>query len=145
MNELLANATAFALARPIAGDAMAYRVETAELLDVDVDHVAGMVALVATRRPGRLQIADAVQSNCEACGRAPTHPDLRHGLSRHERTDGNPCPSVSSRLQTSASWANTAAVGGASPMYYPLRAARILSIHFRSLVTQEFLFQNVAD
>jgi hypothetical protein len=29
--------------------------ETAELLDIDVDHLAGRGALIATHRPGRLQ------------------------------------------------------------------------------------------
>ena len=37
-------------------------VEAAELLDIDVDHVAGMLSLVATHRLGRFQIAHPVQS-----------------------------------------------------------------------------------
>jgi hypothetical protein len=39
----------------VAGDAMADAVEATELLDVDVDQLAGMFALVATDRLGRLE------------------------------------------------------------------------------------------
>ena len=42
--------------------------EAAELLDVDVDHVAGMFALVAAHRFGRLQVSEPRQPG------APQHP-----------------------------------------------------------------------
>ena len=47
--------TAVALASAIAGDAMADLVELAELFDVDVDQLAGLLALIASHRLGRLQ------------------------------------------------------------------------------------------
>ena len=50
-------AAAVALAGAVAGDAVADPVEAAELLDVDVDQLAGLLALVAEHRRGRLQIA----------------------------------------------------------------------------------------
>ena len=42
MDELPADAAAVALAGAVAGDAMADPVETAELFDIDVDHLAGV-------------------------------------------------------------------------------------------------------
>src|ERR1700692_3757440 len=57
MNELPADATAVALTGAIAGDAVTDLVKTTELLDVDVDQLAGMFALIATHRLGRLQVA----------------------------------------------------------------------------------------
>ena len=54
MDELPAGA-AVAVAVPPAGDAMAGPVELPELLDVDVDQLAGLVALVAPGWLGRLQ------------------------------------------------------------------------------------------
>jgi hypothetical protein len=62
VDELPADATAVALAGPIPGDPMADLVEAAKLLDIDVDHVAGVLSLVATHRLGRFQIAHPVQS-----------------------------------------------------------------------------------
>ena len=52
VDELPADAAALALAGAIAGDAMADALEAAELLDVDVDQLAGMLALVAAHRLG---------------------------------------------------------------------------------------------
>ena len=57
-----AHAAATALPGSIAGDAMADPVELAELFDVDVDQFAGMFALIAPHRLGRLQIAYPVQA-----------------------------------------------------------------------------------
>ena len=54
VDELPAGAARLALLR-IAGDAMADALEAAELLDVDVDQFAGMLALVAADRLGRLE------------------------------------------------------------------------------------------
>ena len=62
MDELPADATVVALSPAVAGDAVADPVETAELLDVDVDELAGVLALIAAHRLGRLQCADAVQA-----------------------------------------------------------------------------------
>src|SRR4030081_2924800 len=62
MEVLPAAAAAVTLAGPISRDPMAALVEGAELLDIDVDHVAGMLSLVATHRFGRFQIAHPVQS-----------------------------------------------------------------------------------
>ena len=52
----------------IAGDAVADALESAELLDVDVDHLAGMLALVAAHRLGRLDVLQPRQPG------APQHP-----------------------------------------------------------------------
>src|SRR5438067_5941392 len=60
VDELPADAAAVALAGAIAGDAVADPVETTELFDIDVDHLAGRGALIAARRLGRLQVADPV-------------------------------------------------------------------------------------
>ena len=63
VDELPADAAAScALAGAIAGDAMADALEAAELLDVDVDHLAGMLALVAAHRFGRLDVLQPRQS-----------------------------------------------------------------------------------
>jgi len=62
MEELPSDAAAVALALAVAGDAMADLVEFAELFDVDVDHLAGPLALVAAGRFGRLQGAQLVET-----------------------------------------------------------------------------------
>lgn len=51
-----------ALAGAIAGDAMADAVETAKLLDIDVDHVARLVTLISTRRLCWLKIDERKRS-----------------------------------------------------------------------------------
>ena len=48
------------LTGPIAGDAVADPLEAPEFLDVDVDDLAWMLALVAPHRLGRLQVAEPV-------------------------------------------------------------------------------------
>jgi hypothetical protein len=58
--ELPAGAAAAALA-PLTGDAVAHLVEAAELLDVEVDQLAGVVALVAPDRLGRCQRSEPAQ------------------------------------------------------------------------------------
>src|SRR5438034_7227260 len=60
MDELPAGAAGLALLR-ITGDAMADLAEAAELLDVDVDHLAGVLAFVAPDRFGRLDVAQPRQ------------------------------------------------------------------------------------
>lgn len=56
MNELVAGATTFALLA-IVRDAVAGSDEPAELLDVNMEEFAGLLALVAAHRLGGLQIA----------------------------------------------------------------------------------------
>ena len=51
-----------ALAAAVAGDAVADPVEAAELLDVDVDQLAGVLALVAADRLGRLEVLEPAQA-----------------------------------------------------------------------------------
>ena len=69
MDELPADAAAVALAGAVAGDAVADALEAAELLDVDVDQLAGLLALVAAHRLGRLQGAEPVEAQALAgCG-----------------------------------------------------------------------------
>ena len=66
MDELPANAAAVALACAVAGDAMADALEAAEFLDIDVDHVARMLALVTAHRLGRFEVAQPVQAQTAA-------------------------------------------------------------------------------
>src|SRR5713101_1273823 len=61
MDELPADAAAVALAGAVAGDAVADAVEASELLDVDVDHLAGVLALVAADRLDRVKRLQLVQ------------------------------------------------------------------------------------
>src|SRR6266478_5437487 len=61
MNELPADAAAVALAGAVAGDAVADAVEASELLDVDVDHLAGVLALIAADRLDRVKRLQLVQ------------------------------------------------------------------------------------
>src|SRR5690606_17964362 len=56
-----ADAAAVALAPAIAGDAMSDTVEAAELLDVDVDEVTGMLAFIAPHGLCRLQRTEAIE------------------------------------------------------------------------------------
>ena len=62
MQVLPADTAARTLASAIAGDAMADAFEAAELLDVDVDQLARLVALVVAHRLGRFEISDAAQT-----------------------------------------------------------------------------------
>ena len=76
-----AHAAAVALASAIAGDAVADLVELAELFDVDVDQLAGMLAFITTNRRGRLQCAELVE---------PTPPqDAADGGGRDTDLGGN--------------------------------------------------------
>src|SRR5882724_4330022 len=50
-----------ALPSTVAGDAVANAIDPAELLDVDVDHLARMLALIAARWLARLQRSDPVE------------------------------------------------------------------------------------
>ena len=53
----------------IAGDAVADALEFAELFDVDVDQFAGIFALIAAHRFGRLQSREPVEAQAAAgCG-----------------------------------------------------------------------------
>ena len=61
VDELPSDAAAVALAGPISGDPMSDLVEATELLDIDVDHVAGMFSLVTTHRLSQFQVAHPVQ------------------------------------------------------------------------------------
>src|SRR5580700_7153218 len=62
MDELPADAAAVALALAVAGDAVADLVELAELLDIDVDHLARSLALVAAGRFSGVQGALLVEA-----------------------------------------------------------------------------------
>ena len=62
MDELPADAAVVALAGAVTGDAVPYLVELAELLDVDVDELAGPIALVTPWRLGRLERAQPVEA-----------------------------------------------------------------------------------
>ena len=53
---------AVALTLAVAGDAVADPVEATEFFDVDMDHLAGLVALVTPHRHGRLKGIDAVET-----------------------------------------------------------------------------------
>ena len=62
VDEFPTDATIIALAGTVAGDAVAYAVELAELFDVDVDVLYGTLALVSARRRGRLESAQAIRA-----------------------------------------------------------------------------------
>ena len=56
------------------GDAMSHRADPAELLDVEVDKLAGVLALIAADRLGRLQRGQPIQPEpaqdaADGCGR----------------------------------------------------------------------------
>src|SRR5207302_10899939 len=57
-----ADPAAVALTLAIAGDAVADLLETTELFDIDVDDLAGVLALVAAYRLGRLQGRELVNA-----------------------------------------------------------------------------------
>ncbi len=59
VDKLPADAAAVALADAIAGDAVTDALETAELFGVGVDHLAGLLALVARHWRGRFEVAHA--------------------------------------------------------------------------------------
>jgi len=56
MDELPTQASAMAVADPIAGDAVAGLRETTELFDIDMNDLAGRGAFIAAHRLGRLQV-----------------------------------------------------------------------------------------
>src|SRR5690606_18190384 len=62
VDELPAAAAAAIVAGVMAGDAVADLVEAAELLDVEVDQLARLLALVAADRLGRLQVAQSAEA-----------------------------------------------------------------------------------
>jgi hypothetical protein len=88
VDELPADAAGPALPGSLAGDAVADALETAELLDVDVDQLAGVLALVAPDRLGRLEglelverepaqdAADGGRRYAGLCGDLPAGPAL---------------------------------------------------------------------
>src|SRR5690606_30822728 len=65
----------------VAGDAVTDLVETAELLDVDVDQLARMLALIAADRFGRLERRNAIEA------KAPENP--ADGRRRHPELGGD--------------------------------------------------------
>jgi hypothetical protein len=60
VDEIPASAAALVRTRPIAGDAVADTLKTPELFDVDVNDLAGALALIAALRLSGLQIAHPV-------------------------------------------------------------------------------------
>jgi hypothetical protein len=62
VNELPADAAAVALTCAVAGNPMADPIEAAKLLDVDMDQLAWVLALVASHGLGRIKIAEAAQA-----------------------------------------------------------------------------------
>ncbi len=84
VEELPADPPGIALAGPVACDAMPGSRETAELLDVDVDQLAGVCAFVAPHRLSRLQRRDAIeaeptQHTVDGGGR---HPEIARSAGR---------------------------------------------------------------
>ena len=83
VDKLPADATRLALSATVAGDAMADAVEAAELLDVDVDQLAGRLPLVAAHGLGGIEVAqaaDAVLVDVHISGCPPTRVALLKGL-----------------------------------------------------------------
>jgi len=62
VDELPTDAAAVALAGTVAGDPVAGPIELTELFDVDVDELAGLIALVAARWFGRLEGAQPIEA-----------------------------------------------------------------------------------
>jgi hypothetical protein len=79
-DELPAYAATVALTGPITGNAMTDFVETTELFDIDVDHLAGSDTLITAHGLGRLQITYPVQSK-------PPH-NAADGRRRHTGLNG---------------------------------------------------------
>src|ERR1700730_13080965 len=75
------DSAAVALAFTIAGDAVAYLLETSELFNIDVDDLDGMLALVAAHRFGRFQRREFVE--------AEPLQDAADGRRRHANLCGN--------------------------------------------------------
>lgn len=112
MDELPTAAARAGIAGALAGNAMTDALETTELLDVDMDHLAGMLALVASDRLGRFDISQSRQSStlenaADGGGRdadlmgdvlaGPTLPPQRHdalGDQRSTASAGRPCRPV---------------------------------------------------
>src|SRR5262249_54469518 len=75
MEELPADAAAVALTLTVAGDAVAYLIELAELFDVEMDHLAGLLAFISPGWPGWLQGAQLAQpqsTRLTVAGETPT-------------------------------------------------------------------------
>src|SRR5258707_13235090 len=89
MDVLPADTAAVALGGPISRDRMADLVEAAELLDIDVDHVARMLSLVPTHRFGWLQVAHPVQSQAS---QDATDSRRRYGQVRGDLFTGETLP-----------------------------------------------------
>src|SRR5258708_5956153 len=89
MDVLPADTAAVALTGPISRDPMADLVEAAELLDIDVDHVARMLSLVPTHRFGWLQVAHPVQSQAS---QDATDSRRRYGQVRGDLFTGETLP-----------------------------------------------------
>jgi hypothetical protein len=97
-NELPSPAAAIAQAGAINGDAVA---DLAELLDVDMDHLAGSLPLMATGRLGRFQSAQpreaqAFEDTARRAVGMPTSVTLAKPVSRLSRTLEVSITSVSS-------------------------------------------------
>src|SRR3954452_5869284 len=82
VDEIPTGATAFVRATRIAGDPVADTLETPEFFDVEVNDFAWILALIATFRLGRLQIADPVQAQAaqDAADGGRRHLDLGRDL-----------------------------------------------------------------
>jgi len=72
------------LAGAVAGDAVARPVEAAELLDVDVDEFAGVLAFVAPHRLGRFERLEAVEPEAseDPADGGGRHAELGGGVER---------------------------------------------------------------
>jgi hypothetical protein len=62
----LAPAPAIALAPAITGDAVPDAIDLTELLDIDMNELAGLFALVAAHSLGRLKSAELVQAQANS-------------------------------------------------------------------------------
>lgn len=80
--ETFAPSAPAALAGAVAGDAMPNAIDAAELLDVDVDQFAGMGALVAAHRLGRIEVTHPAQPG------TPQDPAYRGGRDASLLGDG---------------------------------------------------------
>jgi hypothetical protein len=116
MDILPSHPSAVALAGAVAGDAMADPVEAAELLDVDVDHLAGFVALVTAYRLDRFDCADPIE--------ATPLEDAADGGRRDAQRGGDLLPVRRARRSTSTCSTIVCGVGLRSRCGLELRSTR---------------------
>ena len=124
VNALPADAARLALAGPVAGHAVSGPLEAAELLDVNVDHVARMGVFIAARGRGRIEVAGPAE---------PCSPqDAADGGRRNAAAAGDLAPRKALAAQVDDRLHNRAGRGAMQPV----RTRGALFQSFRSLADE---------